>query len=222
MNHLVIAILTYIAIVCINLTKFTFEFNAANTLSYIIMILSYLYSSRADYRRRIVNFYSSMKSGAFYALIPHAFNLAILGTSGNAQITGYSYPILQILSCTVSSFSEELYFRFFLYENFQKAVGRITFSIIVVSAMFSIYHLPPKLDVTLTIFISSYFIMGVILQELYIRDGLLTPILFHTAFNLIGGVYAISLNTLASIIYNSTLTLALVVFMIANNISADA
>ena len=99
---------------------------------------------------------------------------------------GYSSELISILvmSVIISPIIEEIYFRKILYTSVKKYVG-VFWSGIINSLLFSVVHLNLHSFPVL-------FILGMILTLIYENDGsIISPIVFHSSFNIIMIVFII-------------------------------
>lgn len=119
----------------------------------------------------------------YISLYPLIIHLVLLTNSVESSTLNPSYYIAGTFTATI----EEIYFRHILS----------TLGTPLTSFLYAFFHLSlnnPQNLVISTLLFPSYFFLGLLLQEIYFRDGLQYAVLFHIEYNILSLTYSMILN----------------------------
>ncbi|RLE94056.1 MAG: hypothetical protein DRN04_05040 [Thermoprotei archaeon] len=148
----------------------------------------------------------SIVAGLFYSILPHYFNLMILGLAN--EVSFIALNSMLIIPNLFTSIIEELYFRVLLYDTLKKSYFKT-------SLMFSLFHLSLYTfneAILSLILVAFYFSLGIIFQVLYEKHGFAACSTSHIAFNIVASMYLVNLKYLClAVIIFTTMATALII-----------
>jgi len=176
-------LLYYLLIIFLNNSLRIFlDPNLISIIIYILITLPIVFRSRIG---NIYNIQSSLLNGLFFGSTITYFTTMFSGLFGLLLFNPITNILGKILIVFISSTSEEMFFRYILFEDIGRKFS-IKYSLGITSILFSIYHMPIydfTLFTNLIIFILPIFILGIMLQKIYIKYNLLTSIVTHFTMN---------------------------------------
>lgn len=119
----------------------------------------------------------------YISIYPLAIHSILLANAVESSTLNPSYYIAGAITATI----EEIFFRHTL-----SALG-----VPLTSFMYAFFHLSlndPQSLVSSSLLFPSYFFLGLLLQEIYFRDGLQYALVFHIEYNILSLTYSLVLS----------------------------
>lgn len=174
-------------------TTYLFSYILLFCLIYLLICKKYKISLQKEFSIEKISFKNTFVS-ILIAFLMAAFLIKITDLKDNiiTKNTYFSYIYYIIVSSTIGPFVEELFSRGVIYNYLIKKTN-IIFSIIIINIWFVIAHLHLNKE-NMILFLISIFIIGSIFTlERYYYKNLVPSIISHAVFNLLTGLYTLSL-----------------------------
>lgn len=180
------------------------NYQVARLTVYLILVL-FILILREKLRGVRIGEAVSPITGVFYSIMPHYFNLMILGLANEILFLQLNIP--GVLPILFISLVEEIYFRVLLYKELDKSYSKTSF-------LFSLFHISlfnmNELILSL-ILLMFYFSLGIVFQVLYEKHGLIACYTSHAVFNILALTYLVNLKYLCvGVIVMTSLATALI------------
>ena len=174
-------------------TTYLFSYILLFCLIYFLICKKYKISLQKEFLIKKVSIKNAFIS-VFIAIFMAAFIIIIAGFKDHliSKNTFSSYIYYIIISSTIGPFIEEIFTRGVLYNYLLRKTNFVT-TLLIINVWFVIAHMHLKKD-NMLLFLVSAFVAGIIFTiQRYYYKNLIPSIISHSVFNLITGIYTLSL-----------------------------